>query len=87
MAAQPPPPGGGAGAPFGLAPVTVYYRDFYNDNNNDPYGGTYRQLLNPYVTPIAGNPPQRPAEVADAIYSAVQGASASEGEGSAWFFA
>ena len=54
---------GGAGALGPAQPVACHYRDYFSDASNDPFGGNYTQVLQPYGVPLANQNVLSPAEV------------------------
>ena len=61
----PVPPVGpaGLGAAGPAQPVPCFYRDYFSDASNDPFGGDYTQVLQPYGVPHANQNVISPTEV------------------------
>ena len=60
-----PPPAAGA-------PVVRTYRAFYADAANDPYAGSYADVVNEYAVPLANANAPTPQQLAHRLYSSVQ---------------
>ena len=55
--------GGMLGAAGPAQPVSCYYRNYFGDPSNDPFGGAYAQVLQPYSVPLANQNIPTPAQV------------------------
>ena len=56
-------PGNLVGAAGPAQPVACHYRSYFGDPTNDPFGGSYAQVLEPYMVPLANQAVITPAQV------------------------